>query len=140
MSQLRACEMVQKLLCLKKQCTSVLTASEAVTLVERNVLETSLKVINQAEPEVLTKVNNGRSPYFELNGAIGDARGWSQAIESGQTPIFRPGKASLPGADYITYDPLSRSVIVWDAKYGALGGSCPVSLPIQSHRLGKQKS
>jgi filamentous hemagglutinin len=92
-------------------------------------LETSPKVINQAEPEVLAKVNNGRSPYSELNGAIGEARGWSQAIESGQTPISGPGKASLPGADYITYDPSSRSVIVWDAKYRAPGGSYPTSLP-----------
>ena len=109
--------------------TSALTDSEAGTLVERNVLETSPKVINQAEPEVLAKVNNGRSPYSELNGAIGEARGWSQAIESGQTPISGPGKASLPGADYITYDPSSRSVIVWDAKYRAPGGSYPTSLP-----------
>ncbi|KWU49529.1 hemagglutinin repeat-containing protein [Pseudomonas palleroniana] len=108
---------------------SALTDSEAGTLVERNVLEASPKVINQAEPEVLAKVNNGRSPYSELNGAIGEARGWSQAIESGQTPISGPGKASLPGADYITYDPSSRSVIVWDAKYRAPGGSYPTSLP-----------
>ncbi|MFJ7107897.1 hemagglutinin repeat-containing protein [Pseudomonas sp. NPDC098740] len=108
--------------------TSALTDSEAGTLVERNVLEASPKVINQAEPEVLAKVNNGRSPYSELNGAIGEARGWSQAIESGQTPISGPGKASLPGADYITYDPSSRSVIVWDAKYRAPGGSYPTSL------------
>lgn len=41
--------------------TSALTGSEAGTLVERNVLEASPKVINQAEPEVLAKVNNGRS-------------------------------------------------------------------------------
>ena len=75
---------------------------------KRDVLETSLKLINQAEPEDLAKVNNGRSPYSELNGAIGEARGWSQAIEWGQTPISRPGKASLLGADYITYDPSSR--------------------------------
>ncbi|WP_420066286.1 hemagglutinin repeat-containing protein [Pseudomonas amygdali] len=109
--------------------TSALTDSEAGTLVERNVLETSPKAINQAEPEVLAKVNNGRSPYSELNGAVGEARGWSQAIESGQTPISGPGKASLPGADYITYDPSSRSVIVWDAKYRAPGGSYPTSLP-----------
>ncbi|AZF03126.1 filamentous hemagglutinin N-terminal domain-containing protein [Pseudomonas sp. R5-89-07] len=109
--------------------TSDKTDSETGTLVERSVLETSPKVINQAEPEVLAKVNKGRSPYSELNGAIGEARGWSQAIESGQTPISGPGKASLPGADYITYDPSSRSVIVWDAKYRAPGGSYPTSLP-----------
>ncbi|MEX5596210.1 VENN motif pre-toxin domain-containing protein, partial [Pseudomonas orientalis] len=109
--------------------TSTRPGSEAGTLAERNVLETSTKIINQAEPEVLAKVNSGRSPYSELNGAIGEARGWNQAIESGQTPISGPGKASLPGADYITYDPLSRSVIVWDAKYRAPGGSYPTSLP-----------
>ncbi|WP_240325775.1 DUF6861 domain-containing protein [Pseudomonas syringae] len=85
--------------------------------------------MNQAEPEVLAKVNSGRSPYSELNGAIGEARGWAQVIESGQIPISAPGKASLPGADYITYDPASRSVIVWDAKYRAPGGSYPASLP-----------
>lgn len=61
--------------------TSALTDSESGTLVERNVLESSPKVINQAEPEILAKVNNGRSPYSEFNGAIGDARGWSQALD-----------------------------------------------------------
>lgn len=55
--------------------TSALTDSEAGTLVERSVLETSPELINQAEPEVLAEVNNGRSPYSELNGAIEEARG-----------------------------------------------------------------
>ena len=87
------------------------------------------KVINQVEPEVIAKVNGGRAPYSELNGAIGEARGWNQALESGQLPISGPGKASLPGADYITYDPATRSVIVWDAKYRAPGGSYPSTLP-----------
>lgn len=64
-----------------------------------------------------------------MNGAIGEPRGWNQALESGQLPISGPGKASLPGADYITYDPATRSVIVWDAKYRAPGGSYPSSLP-----------
>lgn len=51
------------------------------------------------------------------------------ALESGQLPISGPGKASMPGADYITYDPSKRSVVVWDAKYRAPGGSYPSSLP-----------
>ncbi len=86
--------------------------------------------INQAEPKVIAKVNDGRAPYSELNGAIGEARGWNQALESGHVPISGPGKASLPGADYITYDPATRSVIVWDAKYRAPGGRYPSSLPL----------
>lgn len=32
--------------------------------------------INQAEPEIVAKVNYGHAPYSEFNGAIGEARGW----------------------------------------------------------------
>lgn len=42
---------------------------------------------------------------------------------------FPTWESVTPGADYITYDPSSRSVIVWDAKYRAPGGSYPTSLP-----------
>jgi len=98
----------------------------------RDGLDSSLneaKKLNDGDTETLAKANRGRSPYSELNGAIGEARGWSQAIESGHLPIAGPGKASLPGPDYITYDPSSRSIIVWDAKYRAPNSSYPASLP-----------
>lgn len=108
-------------------------------LVERDFLEASPKIINQTDPEVLAKVNNGRSPYSELNGAIGEARGWSQVIESGQTPISGTGKSSLSGADYITYDPLLRSAIVC-AKYRAPGGIYTTYLSDSKLRPGHQRT
>jgi len=102
---------------------------EAGVLVERNVIPATPKPMVDADVVTLANVNYGRSPFSELNGAIGEARGWSQALESGQIGVSGPGKASLPGADYITYDPSSRSLIVWDAKYRAEGGRYPASLP-----------
>lgn len=97
-------------------------------------METSSEVINKAEPEVLAKVNNGRSPYSELYGAIGEARGWNQAIEAGQTPISGLGKASLPSADYIRYDPSGTPSIV------LLAEAIRLPCQIQSYRLGNQRS
>lgn len=102
---------------------------ETGVLVERNVIPQTPKPLVDAEVVTLAKVNYGRSPFSELNGAIGEARGWNQALESGQIGVSGPGKASLPGADYITYDPSNRSLIVWDAKYRAEGGRYPSSLP-----------
>lgn len=47
------------------------------------------QIPGQAEPDVLAKVSNGRSPYSELNGAIEEGRGWIEAIESGANTNFR---------------------------------------------------
>ncbi|QLG88024.1 hemagglutinin repeat-containing protein [Chitinibacter bivalviorum] len=83
------------------------------------------------EAEVLAKVHGGRSPFTEINGALGEAHGWQRALESGHVPISEPGKASVPGADFITYNPETKSIVVWDAKYRAPGGSYPSSLPAE---------
>ena len=82
----------------------------------------------QNEPVILANVNGGKNPYTELNAAIAEARGWNQALELGQIPISPPGKASAPGADFITFDPGSSSLVVWDAKYRGPGGSYPSTL------------
>lgn len=87
------------------------------------------KPMVDADVVTLANVNYGRSPFSELNGAIGEARGWHQTLDSGQIGVSGPGKASLPGADFITYDPSIRSLIVWDAKYRAEGGRYPSSVP-----------
>lgn len=102
---------------------------ETSVLVERNVIPATPKPMVDADVVTLANVNYGRSPFSELNGAIGEARGWHQTLDSGQIGVSGPGKASLPGADFITYDPSIRSLIVWDAKYRAEGGRYPSSVP-----------
>ena len=98
-------------------------------LTEVKAVNTVAKGEVQTEAEVLAKVHSGRSPYTEINGAIGEAQGWRSALESGHVPVASPGKTSVSGPDFITYDPSTRSLVVWDAKYRAPGGSYPSSLP-----------
>lgn len=70
------------------------------------------------------------SNLSHINGSIGELRGYQSAIDDlGQMGIQSPGKVSATGPDYITYDPASGNVIVWDSKYRGPGGSYPSNLP-----------
>jgi hypothetical protein len=63
-----------------------------------------------------------------VNGAIAEEKGWDAALKSGHEPIQGPGKVSEKGPDFITFDPKSESVVVWDAKYRSSGKGYPKSL------------
>jgi RHS repeat-associated protein len=63
-----------------------------------------------------------------LNGAIAEAHGYHQALSRGHLPIQGPGKVTAPGVDFITFDPGSSAVVIWDAKYRA-SGRFPASIP-----------
>lgn len=81
---------------------------------------------------ILAKVNNGRSPYSEINGAIGELQGYNQATNDlGHISIQAPGKTSVPGPDYVTLDLVNDGTInVWDSKYrGPQATSYPKSIP-----------
>ncbi|WP_426212032.1 RHS repeat-associated core domain-containing protein [Massilia sp. TWP1-3-3] len=85
--------------------------------------------------QVIAKVNSGRSPYSELNGAIGEFQGYDKATNGlGHVGIQAPGKTSVPGrADYVTLDTAGDGTIhVWDAKYRAPNNSSyPKSIPAE---------
>jgi len=68
------------------------------------------------------------SDVRHVNGAIAETRGYHAALDSGQMGIQRPGKVTSPGPDFITYDPQSKFIIVWDAKYRVSGTGYPTSL------------
>jgi RHS repeat-associated protein len=69
------------------------------------------------------------SKLSHINGAIGEAHGWRNALEAGHIGIQSPGKVTAPGADFITYNPQTQNIVVWDAKYRGPGGSYPSSFP-----------
>nr|WP_244157231.1 filamentous hemagglutinin N-terminal domain-containing protein [Pseudomonas argentinensis] len=64
-----------------------------------------------------------------INGALGEAHGWKNALDSGHVPIKAPGKVTAPGVDFVTFDPKSGRVVLWDSKYRGPGGSYPSSIP-----------
>lgn len=84
-------------------------------------------------PQVIAKVNAGRSPYSEITGAIGEFQGYENATNGlGHVGIQAPGKTSVPGRpDYLTFDTAGDGTIyVWDAKYRAPNNaSYPKSIP-----------
>jgi hypothetical protein len=80
------------------------------------------------EAGLFAKANSGKAPYSELNAAIGEEHGWQAATRS-QTPIRGPKPASVRGPDFITYDPESKSIFVWDSKYRKPGGHYPSTIP-----------
>jgi subtilisin family serine protease len=92
--------------CLKKQAT--------ISAAERTV----------GESEVLA---SGKMSH--LNGAIGEAQGWENALNNGHIGIQPPGKVTAPGVDFATFDPAKNQVVLWDAKYRGPGGSYPSSVP-----------
>jgi YD repeat-containing protein len=53
------------------------------------------------------------------------------ALDEGQIGILKPGKVTANGPDYLTFDPNTGQVVVWDAKYSSSGrfpsGSIPSS-------------
>jgi hypothetical protein len=81
------------------------------------------EVASEAEALAGSKLNH-------INGSIGEIRGYKNAVDDmGHVGIQPPGKVTAPGPDYITFDPVGDSIVVWDAKYRGPGGSYPSSLP-----------
>ncbi|ABS26524.1 RHS repeat domain-containing protein [Anaeromyxobacter sp. Fw109-5] len=74
-----------------------------------------------------TRISGGNPRH--VNGAIAEEKGWNAALKGGHEPIQGPGKVSEKGPDFITYDPKSESIVVWDAKYRSSGKGYPKSLP-----------
>ena len=56
-----------------------------------------------------------------INGSIGEIHGYQDALNNGEIGIQPPGKVTASGPDYITYDPATGQINVWDAKYSSKG-------------------
>jgi RHS repeat-associated protein len=63
-----------------------------------------------------------------INGAVGEAHGWQAALDSGHMGVLKPGRVTATGPDFVTYNPRTRTVVVWDAKYRGPNGSYPSSI------------
>lgn len=77
-----------------------------------------------SKPEVLAG-----SRLEHQNASIAEIHAYDTAIKGGHTPIQGPGKVTARGPDLLTYDPVSREVVVWDSKYRGPGGSYPSGIP-----------
>ena len=84
------------------------------------------KAAQSAEDRALqTAIKDGRvapgAPVNHLNGAMAEELGWQTALSNGEVGIQGPGKITAVGPDYITYDPATGDINVWDAKYSSTG-------------------
>ncbi|MBN9619292.1 MAG: RHS repeat protein, partial [Actinobacteria bacterium] len=68
------------------------------------------------------------APINHLNGAMAEELGWQESLANGEIGIQAPGKITATGPDYITYDPDSDEIVVWDAKYSS-SGRFPSGIP-----------
>lgn len=68
-----------------------------------------------------------------VNGSIAEAHGYNQALTRGEIGIQAPGKVTATGPDYITFDPKTQTVNVWDSKYSSTG-----SWPNSAQGFGSQ--
>jgi RHS repeat-associated protein len=61
------------------------------------------------------------APVNHLNGAMAEELGWESALDAGNIGVQGPGKITAVGPDYITFDPTTNQIVVWDAKYSSNG-------------------
>lgn len=101
--------------------TSLAGKGDDAARASRNVLGHLDDVARAAdEPVVLA-----RGPRSHLNGAIAEAHGYDEALNSGHVGIKKPGKVTSQGPDFITLDTEGKSIFVWDSKYRRPSGSYP---------------
>ena len=80
------------------------------------------KVISAEElPDAASAVKLAGSDIRHLNGSIAELQGYYIATQNGEVGIQAPGVVTASGPDYITYDPESQTINVWDAKYSSSG-------------------
>jgi filamentous hemagglutinin len=61
----------------------------------------------------------------KMNAQITEVQGYLESLRNGEIPIQGLGNSNAQGPDWITYEPSSQTVFVWDAKYRAPGGRYP---------------
>jgi hypothetical protein len=69
------------------------------------------------------------SDIRQVNGSIGEIRGYYKVLEKGHIGIKPPKNTNVPGPDFITYNKETKSIVIWDAKYRKEGGRYPSSVP-----------
>jgi hypothetical protein len=61
------------------------------------------------------------APTNHLNGAMPEELGWRQSSDNGEIVILKPGRITANRPDYLTFDPTTGEVVVWDTKYSSSG-------------------
>jgi hypothetical protein len=68
-------------------------------------------------------------PIEHLNSAIAEELGWRDAMSNGETGIQGPGNVTTAEAGYITYNPETDRINLWDAT----AGKSPKQLPVPEY-------
>lgn len=72
-----------------------------------------------------TAVSEGRvkpdADLRHLNAAATEEMGWQEALARGEVGIIGPSRLTAGGPDYVTYDPDTGTIKIYDAKYSAKG-------------------
>ena len=69
------------------------------------------------------------SNILHQNGTIGEYHAYQDVISNqGQIGIKAPGPITANGPDFITYDPVNKTVFAWDAKYRGPGSHYPATV------------
>ncbi len=55
------------------------------------------------------------------NGSIAEIQGYRRALSRGEIGVQPPGVVTQAGPDFITYNPNTKIITVWDAKYSSTG-------------------
>ncbi|MFZ5354442.1 MAG: peptidoglycan-binding domain-containing protein, partial [Bacillota bacterium] len=77
--------------------------SNSITTVADDTVEETSSTTVQAE-----KISGSNIKH--LNGAIGEAQGYNNALAKGEIGIQAPGKVTVSGPDYITFDPKTQTL------------------------------
>jgi hypothetical protein len=62
-----------------------------------------------------------------LWGAMVEEMGHASAVKKGEVSITRPGSTSATGPDFITFDPKTNKIVIWDGKH-RLSGRFPTDI------------
>jgi hypothetical protein len=87
-----------------------------------------------------TAIANGRvaadAPLVLRQAAIAEELGWRDAISAGEVGIQGPGKVTTAGPDYITYNPKTDEITLWDAT----AGKTPKQLPVPEYWMPEARA
>jgi hypothetical protein len=89
------------------------------------------QLLKAAEDDALqAAIADGRvaadAPAVLRRAAIAEELGWREAVSDGEIGIKGPGKITTGGPDYITYDPETDTINLWDATAGKTPKQVPV--------------
>jgi hypothetical protein len=76
------------------------------------------------------------APLALRQAPIAEELGWQDAISNGEIGIQGPGKVTTAGPDYITYNPDTDTINLWDAT----ASKTPKQLPVPEYWMPEARA